>query len=68
MALARKLPDGARLARFAREGEAREPFADWSGREKRTIAPDALVEVLDAEGCHLLAFVELDMGTIPTAA
>ena len=64
VSLARKLPGEAKLARFAREGEAREPFADWAGRERRAIAPDALVEIRGAEERRLLAFVELDMGTM----
>ena len=56
---------GLRLHRFLREGEAREAFrAD--GRE-RALAPDALVHLRDDTGRGLLAFVELDMGTMSHA-
>jgi Replication-relaxation len=50
------------LRAFRREGEAREPFRA-SGRE-RALAPDALVELQDGDGGELLAFVELDLGTM----
>ena len=53
------------LHEFKRESEAREMFrAD--GRE-RAIAPDALIHVHDKSGRGLLAFVELDMGTMSHA-
>jgi hypothetical protein len=56
---------GLRLRGFEREGEAREPFrAD--GRA-RALAPDALVDVEDDLGRRLLAFVELDLGTMSHA-
>lgn len=56
---------GLRLHEFKREGEAREAFrAD--GRE-RALAPDALVHLHDDSGRGLLAFVELDMGTMSHA-
>jgi ribosomal protein L44E len=58
------LSDGARLARFGREAEAREPFSFPATRRERVIAPDALVEITDSDGRALLAFVELDMGTM----
>jgi hypothetical protein len=58
------LRDGARLARFEREADAREPFAVPATRSARAIAPDALVEITDTDGRALLAFVELDMGTM----
>jgi len=56
---------GLRLHAFKREGEAREVFrAD--GRE-RALAPDALIHLHDQDGRGLLAFVELDMGTMSHA-
>jgi hypothetical protein len=56
---------GLHLQEFKREGEAREVFrAD--GRE-RALAPDALIHVRDDDGRGLLAFVELDMGTMSHA-
>ena len=56
---------GLHLQEFKREGEAREVFrAD--GRE-RALAPDALIHLHDDHGCGLLAFVELDMGTMSHA-
>jgi len=56
---------GLRLRGFQREGEAREPFrAD--GRA-RALAPDALIDVEDEQGRQLLAFVELDLGTMSHA-
>ncbi|HVV90484.1 MAG TPA: replication-relaxation family protein [Solirubrobacterales bacterium] len=58
------LRDGVRLARFEREADAREPFAVPATRSERAIAPDALVEITDTDGRALLAFVELDMGTM----
>jgi hypothetical protein len=64
VALVTTLPDDVKLVRFEREAEAREPFATWATREKRAIAPDAFIEIADADGCGLLAFVELDMGTM----
>ena len=56
---------GLRLHAFRREGEAREVFrAD--GRE-RALAPDALVHLHDGNSRGLLAFVELDLGTMSHA-
>ena len=56
---------GLHLHEFKREGEARELFrAD--GRE-RALAPDALIHLHDDNGRGLLAFVELDMGTMSHA-
>ncbi len=56
---------GLRLHAFKREGDARELFrAD--GRE-RALAPDAFVHLRDDNGRGLLAFVELDMGTMSHA-
>lgn len=63
VALATTLPEGLSLVRFVREGEAREPFVA-DGRRGRAIAPDALIEIADAEGAALPAFLELDMGTM----
>lgn len=54
---------GVRLARFERE--PREAFTA-EGRS-RTLAPDALVELHDEQGLGLLAFVELDLGTMSHA-
>lgn len=53
---------GLALRGFRREGEAREPFRA-SGRE-RALAPDALVHLHDERERELLAFVELDLGTM----
>jgi Replication-relaxation len=64
VALETTRPAGTKLARFEREGEAREPFSTWPGREQRAIAPDAFIEIADADGRSLLAFLELDMGTM----
>jgi hypothetical protein len=56
---------GLHLHEFKREGEARELFrAD--GRE-RALAPDAVIHLRDENGRGLLAFVELDMGTMSHA-
>jgi Replication-relaxation len=64
VALATTLPAEAKLTRFEREADAREPFTAWASREKRAIAPDAFIEVTEADGGSLLAFVELDMGSM----
>lgn len=64
VALATTLPAGAKLTRFEREADAREPFTAWASREKRAIAPDAFIEITDADGSALLAFVELDLGSM----
>jgi hypothetical protein len=56
---------GLRLHSFQREADAREAFrAD--GRE-RALAPDALIHLGDEQGRALLAFLELDMGTMSHA-
>ena len=57
------LPEGTRLAGFEREAEAREPFTTL-GREERAIAPDACIQITDADGKRLIGFVELDLGTM----
>jgi hypothetical protein len=64
VALARTLPAEVKLTRFEREADAREPFTAWASREKRAIAPDAFIEITEADGGSLLAFVELDMGSM----
>jgi hypothetical protein len=56
---------GLRLCGFQREGDAREPFRA-EGRE-RALAPDALIELENERGRRLLAFVELDLGTMSHA-
>ena len=62
VALVTTLPAEVKLAIFEREADAREPF-ETSQREKRAIAPDVFIEVSD-QGHALLAFIELDMGTM----
>jgi hypothetical protein len=57
------LPEGTRLAGFEREAEAREPFTTYA-REERAIAPDACIDVAEADGRRLFGFVELDLGTM----
>jgi Replication-relaxation len=64
VALTTTLPSDVALKRFEREADAREPFATWATRKKRAIAPDAFIEIADADRGSLLAFVELDMGTM----
>lgn len=63
VALATTLPTAVTLARFEREADAREPL-ETSLREKRAIAPDVFIEISDQDGRALLAFIELDMGTM----
>ncbi|MBS1889330.1 MAG: replication-relaxation family protein [Actinobacteria bacterium] len=63
VALATGLPAGIELVRFEREGEARESFAG-PARKARAVAPDAYIEITDADGHTLSALVELDMGTM----
>lgn len=62
MLLATGAAEGLVLRGFRREGETREPFSA-SGRE-RALAPDALIDLDDKDGRQLLAFVELDFGTM----
>lgn len=57
------LPEGARLAAFDREADARETFTTYA-REERAIAPDACIDVAEADGRRLFGFVELDLGTM----
>jgi hypothetical protein len=58
------LPADLRLTSFEREADAREPFARWPAKEERAIAPDVFIEIADADGRKLCAFVELDRGTM----
>ena len=55
---------GSSSTRFRREADAREPFETRIKREKRAIAPDVFIEIADADGGSLLAFIELDMGSM----
>lgn len=64
VALETTLPVGVQLTRFEREADAREAFTTWINREDRAIAPDAFIEISDAEERSLFAFAELDMGTM----
>ena len=57
------LPEGTRLAAFDREADARETFTTYA-REERAIAPDACINVAEADGRRLFGFVELDLGTM----
>jgi hypothetical protein len=63
VALKTGLPESIELADFEREAEAREQFTTL-GREKRAIAPDACIQIADANGRRLIGFVELDLGTM----
>jgi hypothetical protein len=56
---------GLHLRDVRREGEAREPFR--AGGQARALAPDALLDLEDEQGRRLLAFVELDLGTMSHA-
>ena len=64
VALKRTLAGEVRLARFEREGEAREEFMALASRDKRAIAPDLFIEIADQDGQPLAAFVELDLGSM----
>jgi Replication-relaxation len=63
VALKTGLPDGLRLAGFEREAEAREEFRGYDGKE-RAVAPDACIQIAEADGRILLGQVELDLGTM----
>lgn len=63
VALKTGLPDGLRLAGFEREAEARETFRGYDGKE-HAVAPDASVQIAEADGRVLLGLVELDLGTM----
>jgi hypothetical protein len=53
---------GFKGLRYEREGEARETFKD--GMRERALAPDATLGLLDEQDRGLLAFVEIDLGTM----
>jgi hypothetical protein len=57
------LPEGTHLTAFDREANARETFTTYA-REERAIAPDACIDVAEADGRRLFGFVELDLGTM----
>jgi Replication-relaxation len=63
VALKTKLPEGLRLTGFEREGEAREAFRGYDGKE-HAVAPDACIQIAEADGRILLGLVELDLGTM----
>jgi hypothetical protein len=65
VALSTEPPEGLRLAGFEREAEAREPFRGYDGKE-HSVAPDAFIQIAEADGRHLLGLVELDLGTMST--
>jgi hypothetical protein len=65
VALKTELPDGLRLSGFEREAEAREAFRGYDGKE-HAVAPDAFIQIAEAEGRVLLGLVELDLGTMST--
>lgn len=64
VALKTALPAEVQLTDFEREADAREAFETPIKREDRAIAPDVFIEISAADGRDLLAFVELDMGTM----
>ncbi len=63
VALKTGLRDGLRLAGFEREAEAREAFRGYDGKE-HAVAPDACIQIAEADGRILLGLVELDLGTM----
>jgi DNA-binding Lrp family transcriptional regulator len=63
VALKTGLPEGLKLTGFEREAEAREAFRGYDGKE-HAVAPDACIQITDADGRVLLALVELDLGTM----
>ncbi|HET7053575.1 MAG TPA: replication-relaxation family protein [Solirubrobacterales bacterium] len=63
VALKTGLPDGLELTGFEREAEAREAFRGYDGKE-HAVAPDACIQVKEADGRVLLGLVELDLGTM----
>ncbi|HEX6456822.1 MAG TPA: replication-relaxation family protein [Solirubrobacterales bacterium] len=60
-----RLPEGLKLTGFEREAEAREAFRGFDGKE-HAVAPDACIQITEADGRVLLALVELDLGTMST--
>jgi DNA-binding Lrp family transcriptional regulator len=63
VALKTSLPEGLKLTGFEREAEAREAFRGYDGKE-HAAAPDACIQIEEADGRVLLALVELDLGTM----
>jgi hypothetical protein len=63
VALKTGLPEGLRLTGFEREAEAREAFRGYDGKE-HAVAPDACIQIEEADGRVLLGLVELDLGTM----
>ncbi len=65
VALKTGLPEGVKLTGFEREAEAREAFRGFDGKEY-AVAPDACIQIAEADGRVLVALVELDLGTMST--
>jgi len=63
VALKTRLPEGLKLTGFEREAEAREAFRGYDGKE-HAVAPDASIQIEEANGRILVALVELDLGTM----
>jgi hypothetical protein len=63
VALKTELPEGLKLTGFEREAEAREAFRGYDGKE-HAVAPDACIQIEEADGRVMLALVELDLGTM----
>jgi hypothetical protein len=63
VALKTSLPEGLKLTGFEREAEAREAFRGYDGKE-HAVAPDACIQIEEADGRVLLGLVELDLGTM----
>jgi DNA-binding Lrp family transcriptional regulator len=63
VALKTELPEDLKLTGFEREAEAREAFRGYDGKE-HAVAPDACLQIEEADGRVLLALVELDLGTM----
>jgi DNA-binding Lrp family transcriptional regulator len=57
------LPEGLKLTGFEREAEARDAFRGYDGKE-HAVAPDACIQIEQADGRVLFALVELDLGTM----
>ena len=63
VALKTGLPEGLKLTGFEREAEAGGAFRGYDGKE-HAVAPDACVQIAEADGRVLVALVELDLGTM----
>lgn len=63
VALKTSLPESLKLTGFEREAEAREAFRGYDGKE-HAVAPDARIQITEADGRLLLGLVELDLGTM----